>query len=70
VGKDSVLEGVFQLDPSLSYSVSYTTRKTRAGEVDGVDYSFVSEEEFERLVAEGELLEHLGGDLVTFAAGG
>ena len=57
VGKDSVLEGVFQLDPSLSYSVSYTTRKPRAGEVDGVDYSFVSDEEFDGLVAEGELLE-------------
>ena len=57
VGKDSVLEGVFQLDPSLSYSVSYTTRKARAGEVDGVDYSFVSDEEFDHLVAEGELLE-------------
>ncbi len=57
VGKDSVLERAFQLDPSLSYSVSYTTRKPRAGEVDGVDYSFVSDEEFDRLVAEGELLE-------------
>jgi guanylate kinase len=57
VGKDSVLERVFKLDPSLSYSVSYTTRKPRAGEFDGVDYSFVSDEEFDRLVAEGELLE-------------
>jgi guanylate kinase len=57
VGKDSVLQRVFDLDPSLSYSVSYTTRKPRAGEVDGVAYSFVSDEEFDRLVAEDELLE-------------
>ncbi len=57
VGKDSVLERLFKLDPSLSYSVSYTTRKPRAGEVDGVDYSFVGDEEFDRLIADGELLE-------------
>jgi guanylate kinase len=57
VGKDSILDLVFQRDPSLAYSVSYTTRPPRAGEVDGVDYSFVSEAEFDRLVAEGELLE-------------
>lgn len=57
VGKDSVLKRVFQLDPSLKYSVSYTTRQPRPGEVDGVDYSFVSDEEFDRLVEGGELLE-------------
>ena len=57
VGKDSVLERVFDRDPGLRYSVSYTTRKPRAGEVDGVDYSFVGDGEFDRMVAAGEFLE-------------
>ncbi len=57
VGKDSVLRRVFELDPSLDYSVSYTTRQPRPGEVDGVDYSFVSDDEFDRLVSGGEMLE-------------
>jgi guanylate kinase len=57
VGKDSVLEHVFKADPRLAYSVSYTTRRPRPDEVDGVDYSFVSDPEFDRLVDAGELLE-------------
>ncbi|HEV3235169.1 MAG TPA: guanylate kinase [Candidatus Dormibacteraeota bacterium] len=57
VGKDSVLKRVFELDPSLSYSVSYTTRQPRPGEEDGVDYTFVSDEDFDRLVDGGQLLE-------------
>lgn len=43
--------------PQLWLSVSVTTRFPRPGEVDGVHYHFVSAEEFDRLVAEGELLE-------------
>lgn len=57
VGKDSVLKRSFALDPSLWYSVSYTTRQPRAGEVDGVDYHFVSDAEFDRMVQEGQMLE-------------
>jgi guanylate kinase len=57
VGKDSVLRRVFALDPRLVYSVSYTTRPPRPGEVEGVDYSFVSEAEMDRLIAAGEMLE-------------
>jgi guanylate kinase len=57
VGKDTVLRRVFAMDPSLTYSVSYTTRAPRAGEQDDVDYTFVSDEEFQRMVDEGELLE-------------
>ena len=57
VGKDSVLRRVFQADPRLSYSVSYTTRKARPGERDGVDYWFVTDAEFDRMIAAGELLE-------------
>jgi guanylate kinase len=57
VGKDSLLRRVFTLDPTLLYSVSYTTRQPRVGEVDGVDYHFVSEDEFDRLIEEGQMLE-------------
>jgi guanylate kinase len=57
VGKDTVLRRVFELDPTLTYSVSYTTRAPRAGEEDGVDYTFVSEDEFRHMTDGGELLE-------------
>lgn len=46
-----------QLDPDLWFSVSATTRDRRPGEVDGRDYHFVSAAEFERMIAEDELLE-------------
>jgi guanylate kinase len=58
VGKDTVIKRLLELDPKLKYSVSYTTRPPRPGEVDGVDYRFVSREGFERLIREGALLEH------------
>ena len=45
--------------PGLSFSVSYTTRSRRSGEVDGVDYHYVSPQEFDQLVASGELVEHV-----------
>jgi guanylate kinase len=58
VGKDTVIKRLLELDPNLKYSVSYTTRPPRPGEVDGVDYRFVNREEFERLIREGALLEY------------
>jgi guanylate kinase len=57
VGKDTVIRRLFELDPTLAYSVSYTTRQPRPGEVDGVDYSFVADAEFDRMIAAGDLLE-------------
>ncbi|MHB8508410.1 MAG: guanylate kinase [Candidatus Dormibacteria bacterium] len=57
VGKDTVLARVFELDPQLSYSVSYTTRQPRPGERDGVDYSFVSDAAFDGLIQAGRMLE-------------
>jgi guanylate kinase len=57
VGKDTVLHRLFDLDPQLRYSVSYTTRPPRPGEIDGVSYSFVDEPAFLRMVDAGELLE-------------
>ncbi len=45
-------------EPQLQFSVSYTTRKPRPKETDGVDYHFVSHERFEAMIAAGEFLEH------------
>jgi len=58
VGKSTVLTRVRSLMPDLWYSVSVTTRARRPGEVDGVNYHFVSHQQFAELVAQGRLLEH------------
>ena len=58
VGKGTILkEFVNDKDLKLAYSVSMTTRKQRPGEVDGVNYHFVTREEFEKARDNGELLE-------------
>ena len=57
VGKGAVVAEVRRRHPEVWVSVSVTTRRPRPGEVDGVDYSFVSAAEFDRLVAEDGLLE-------------
>lgn len=57
VGKSTVVARALARDPRIWLSVSATTRAPRAGEVDGREYFFVSEEEFERLVATDGLLE-------------
>ena len=57
VGKDTVLRRMFELEPRLRYSVSYTTRPPREGEVDGVSYSFVDAATFDRMAADGAFLE-------------
>lgn len=57
VGKDTVLKALFALDPQLHYSVSYTTRPPRPGEVDGKSYSFVDEATFRAMAERGEFLE-------------
>lgn len=62
VGKDTIIERLLELDPNLKYSVSCTTRAPRPGEVDGVNYTFVSRERFEELVAKGHFLEHASYD--------
>ena len=58
VGKDTLIAMLRARDPRLCYSVSYTTRPRRDYEVDGKHYSFVDEDGFARLAAEGQLLEH------------
>lgn len=58
VGKGTVrLELVKDKTLNLFYSVSMTTRKPRPGEVDGSDYYFVSQDEFNRQIEDGNLLE-------------
>lgn len=57
-GKSTLARKLRDWDDSLKFSISATTRAERPGEVDGVHYNFVSVEEFQRLVADGEMLEH------------
>ena len=57
VGKGTITAWVREHHPEIWISVSATTRKRRPGEQDGVHYHFVSDDEFDRLVADDELLE-------------
>lgn len=57
-GKTSLLQALMKRRPALSFSVSCTTRAPRAHERDGRDYHFISRDEFERLIASGEFIEH------------
>mmetsp|Transcript_2076 Transcript_2076/g.6724 ORF Transcript_2076/g.6724 Transcript_2076/m.6724 type:complete len:340 (-) Transcript_2076:58-1077(-) len=58
VGKDAVVRRLRALRPELHFVVTATSRAPRPGEEDGVDYFFVSTEEFEKMIADGELIEH------------
>ena len=56
-GKTTLVKALTTRNPDLRFSISYTTRKKRRNEADGVDYLFVKKSEFDRLRGEGELLE-------------
>jgi guanylate kinase len=58
VGKGTLIEGLLERVPGLQLAVSATTRKPREGEVNGVDYHFLSPEDFDRRVVAGEFVEH------------
>lgn len=58
VGKGTVAAHIREHNPEIHLSVSATTRPPRPGEIDGVHYYFVDNAEFDRLIADGELLEH------------
>jgi len=58
VGKGTVAAYIKEHHPEIMLSVSATTRAPRPGEVEGEHYFFVSDAEFDRMVADGELLEH------------
>jgi guanylate kinase len=58
VGKDSVIERMKHIGAPFHFVITATTRPIRADEVDGVDYFFVSRDEFEAMIENDELLEH------------
>ncbi len=58
VGKGTVVQMVFDSLPNLQFSISCTTRKPRSGEENGVNYFFLTEDEFERKIANDEFVEY------------
>lgn len=58
VGKDSVVQGLKKRDPNMHFVVTANTRPRRDEEVEGVDYLFVTKEEFARMIEQGELIEY------------
>ncbi|NQS75361.1 MAG: guanylate kinase [Peptococcaceae bacterium] len=58
VGKGTVCRALLENEPSLRLSVSATTRSPRPGEIDGVDYFFLDDNVFKKMIADGELLEY------------
>jgi guanylate kinase len=58
VGKGTLIRGLRERMPELELSVSATTRAPRPGERHGIDYHFLTPDEFERRVASGEFVEH------------
>ena len=57
-GKTTIAKALLELDDNLTLSVSATTRPKRPGEINGEDYHFVTDSQFQGMVADGELLEH------------
>ena len=57
-GKDTVVRRLRALHPEIELSVSATSRPMRAGEAEGVDYYYMSREEFQQKIQAGEILEH------------
>jgi len=57
-GKTSLVKALMEREPAIQFSVSYTTRKPRPNEIPGRDYHFVTNERFEKMVQDGEFLEH------------
>lgn len=57
-GKTSLVKALLANDPRVKLSISYTTRQPRSGEVDGVDYRFITESQFMCMLEDGEFLEN------------
>ena len=56
-GKTTLCKALQQVEPEIEWSISYTTREKRSIEENGVDYFFISEEEFEELIIQGHFVE-------------
>jgi guanylate kinase len=63
-GKGTLIRALVGRRPDLAVAVSATTRERRPGEVDGREYTFLTDEEFQRRVGAGDFLEH-----VTYVSG-
>ena len=57
-GKTTITKKISQKYPNIKISISHTTRKPRPNEIDGVDYHFVSNNEFEKLIKKNNFYEH------------
>ena len=57
-GKGTVISTLMEKNPKFRYSVSATSREPRPGEINGVNYTFVTKEEFSEMITEGKFLEH------------
>lgn len=57
-GKDTIIKKLISKDKNISISVSATTRSPRKGEIDGKDYFFMSREEFNAMIDEGNMIEY------------
>jgi len=57
-GKSTLVNELLKLVPNVDFSISYTTRNLRGSEQNGKQYHFVSREEFEQMIRDGEFLEH------------
>lgn len=58
-GKGTVIKKLLERNKNMVLSLSYTSRPIRKGEVDGIDYKFISHEEFERKIKNGDFLEYV-----------
>jgi len=57
-GKGTIIKRLLEHNPNMELSISYTSRPIRGGETNGVDYYFVTQEEFEQKIKNGEFLEY------------
>ena len=57
-GKTTLVHRIMDLRPELRFSISFTTRAPREGEIDGEDYYFLTERQFEKMISRNEFLEH------------
>jgi guanylate kinase len=57
-GKTTLVNALIETLPDITVSISYTTRAKRPGEIDGVNYHFVTESEFKKMVDHQDFLEH------------
>jgi guanylate kinase len=57
-GKSTLVANLLHNVPNLSFSISYTTRKPRGSETDGIEYYFVNEKDFEVMIEENQFIEY------------